>query len=254
MRISRFIIGDLARSKILAGYLLFLSIVGWGVFFIERAPEKAHLLLLQVTLMVVPVFSIVFSAIYFYSSREFILLLVAQPVDRKRILNAQYLSLIWAFTSAYLMGIGLPLMIFYPVASSYLLIMSGALLTVIFSGIALLVGVYFQNKAKGLGIVILLWGFFVVIFDGLLLLFMYQFGDYPIERWVMVLTLLNPIDVARIMVIMQTDISAIMGLSGAVFKKLFGGDLSVICAFLDLIAWSIVPFLLARQRFSKMDF
>ena len=254
LHISKFIIGDLVRNKILIVYFLFLSIIGWGIFLMESQPEKAQLLLLQVTLIVVPIFSIVFSAIYFYSSKEFILLLLSQPVDRKVIINGQYLSLIWAFTVAYLMGIGLPLIIFYPIASSYLLIMSGALLTIIFSSIALFIGVYFQDKAKGLGVVILLWAFFAFIFDGLLLLFMYQLGDYPIERWVMILTLFNPIDVARITVIMQTDISAMMGLSGAVFRKVFGNDFSIILLLINLIMWSIVPFLLAKRRFIKMDF
>ena len=155
---------------------------------------------------------------------------------------------------AYFIGIGLPLVIFYSIASSYLLIISGALLTIIFSSIALFIGVYFQDKAKGLGVVILLWAFFAFIFDGLLLLFMYQFGDYPIERWVIILTLLNPIDSARITVIMQTDISAMMGLSGAVFREFLGDDLSIILFLINLVMWSIVPFSLAKRRFKKMDF
>ena len=251
--ISKFIIGDLIRNKVLIGYLLLLSIIGWGIFFMESQPEKAHMLLLQATLIVVPIFSIVFSAIYFYSSKEFILLLVSQPVARKVILNGQYLGLIGAFTGTYFIGIGLPLMIFYPIASSYLLIISGTLLTIIFSSIALFIGVYFQDKAKGLGVVILLWAFFAFIFDGLLLLFMYQFGDYSIERWIIILTLLNPIDVARITVIMQTDISAMMGLSGAVFRKVLGGDLSIILFLINLVIWSIAPFSLAKRRFEKMD-
>ena len=254
LNISRFILGDLIRNKILTGYLVFLAIAGWGIFFIESQPEKAHLILLQVTLIVVPVFSMVFGAIYFYNSREFILLLLSQPVDRKAILNSHYLALISSFSIFYLVGIGLPLAIFYNSISSYLLIITGILLTVTFSSIALFIGVYFKDKAKGLGMVVLLWAFFAFIFDGMLLLLMYQFGDYPIERMVMVIALLNPIDTARILVIMQTEISAMMGLSGAVFRKVLGSDLGILISLIDLLIWCLFPLLLATRKFLKMDF
>lgn len=254
LHISKFIIGDLIRSRTLLVYLLFLSVIGWGMFFIESQPEKSHLVLLQVTLIVVPIFSLVFSGIYLYNSREFILLLLAQPLDRKVILNSQYIGLISSYTFAYFIGIGIPLLVCYNTPSSYLLIFAGILLTIIFSSIAIFIGVHFQDKAKGLGMMILLWAFFAFIFDGLLLLFMYQFGDYPIERLVMMVTLLNPMDTARISVIMQTEISAIMGLSGAVFRKIFGSNLGITLAFADLLLWCAVPYALARMKFNRKDF
>lgn len=254
LKISKFIISDLVRNKVLIAYLLFLSVVGWGIFYLEGQPEKAHMVLLQVTLIVVPIFSIVFTGIYFYNSREFILLLLSQPIHRKVILNSQLLGLVFSHLTAYVIGIGVPLLIFYNNPSSYLLIITGILLTMVFSSIAVFVGVYIHDKAKGLGAMLFLWAFFAFIFDGLLLLFMFQYGDYPIERPVMIITLFNPIDTARITVIMQTEASALMGLSGAVFQKVFGSSVGVIIALIDLVLWCFVPYLFARYKFVKKDF
>jgi hypothetical protein len=51
-RIGRILIGDLIRNKVILGYFILLVALGWGVFYLESQPQKAILLLLQVTLLV----------------------------------------------------------------------------------------------------------------------------------------------------------------------------------------------------------
>lgn len=253
-KISKFILNDLLRSKVILVYTAFLIAVGWGVFFMESHPEKAQITLMQLSLIVIPIFTMVFTAIYYYNSLEFTNLLLAQPVKRNNIINGQFFSLSIAYAIAYLLGLAVPLLLHKTDPSAVLLIVCGILLSVIFTGITLLIAVYFKDKSRGMGIVILLWAFLAFIFDALLLLFMYQFGEYPIEKLMMILSLLNPIDTARIIIIMQTDVSAMMGLSAAVFKKLFGSNLGITISLANLLLWTWVPFLLTKRKFRKKDF
>lgn len=253
-KVCKLIFRDLVRNRIILAYLLFLSALGWGIFSIETQPEKAHLMLMQITLLAIPLFTLVFGTIYYYHSVEFILLLLAQPLKRKNIITGLFLSLSAAFITCYILGIAMPLAIFYPYFPSSILIVAGLLLSTIFCGIALLIAILINDKAKGIGIIVLLWTFFAFIFDGFLLYFMYQFAAYPIEKAVMVISFLNPVDTARIMVIMQTDASALMGLSGAVFRNFFGSKWGILISLINLAAWTLIPLRLAMGKFLRKDF
>ena len=59
---------------------------------------------------------------------------------------------------------------------------------------------------------------FTVIFDGLMLLLLFQFSDYPIERTMIGLTAFSPVDLCRILILLQLDVSALMGFTGALFR------------------------------------
>src|SRR6185503_251224 len=97
----------------------------------------------------------------------------------------------------------------------------GLILTLIFVAIALLAAVYTRDKAKGIGIAVLLWLYFSLIYDGLVLFILFQFSDYPLEKALVALSFLNPIDLGRILVLIKMDISALMGYTGAVFRLFF---------------------------------
>src|SRR5438874_411606 len=103
----------------------------------------------------------------------------------------------------------------------FLLLVSLSLF-IIFVSIALLASVKTRDKAKGIGLAILLWFYFSIIFDGLVLFILFQFEDYPMEKPMLILTALNPIDLSRVLILLKMDISALMGYTGAVFKDFFG--------------------------------
>jgi Cu-processing system permease protein len=223
------------------------------MFLLENSPEKVLLGLLQVTLLVLPLITLVFATIYYYNSLEFILLLLAQPIRRRSLIRGLYLGVAGAFSLAFLLGIGLPLLVFYPGVESGVLILAGVLLSWVFAGLALLVGTHVRDKARGMGVALLLWAVFAFIFDGGLLLLMYQLAEYPIERPVLFLSLLNPVDIARILVIMKTEASALLGLSGAVFRNFFGSTTGSLVSIAALLLWSLLPYYWTQRRFRRMD-
>lgn len=252
--ISSSIILDLLKNKAIMIYGLLLAVLGWGMFFIESQPEKNILALLQITLIVVPLMTGVFATIYYYNASEFIQLLLIQPVKRSRIIWGVFIGLTSGFILSFLLGIGLPLLIFYPTIASFYLILAGILLSVIFTGLVLWISTHQQDKARSIGIVLMLWLFFSFIFDGLLLWVMYQLAEYPIEKSILSATFFNPISIARILVVMQTEAAAILGLSGALFQDYFGSFKGSVISIFALLIWTIVPYYFVRRKFVKQDF
>ena len=92
-----------------------------------------------------------------------------------------------------------------------------------------------------------------MLFDALVLFIIYQFSDYPIEKMLIGLSALSPIDVARIVILLNTDAAAMMGYTGAVFKNYLGTSFGFMMAFLVLFIWAFVPFYLSLRIFKKKD-
>ena len=84
-RIVKYIIIDILRSKIVLFYTVLLSVLSWSVFLLEDNAQKGVLTLLNLLLLNVPLFSIIFSTIYIYNSFEFIELLISQPIKRVKV-------------------------------------------------------------------------------------------------------------------------------------------------------------------------
>lgn len=252
-KISTVFIQDLLKNKAVIGYLILFAVLGWGVFIIESQPEKAILVLLQVVLLVQPLITIVFATIYYYNSQEFILLLSVQPLKRKTLIQGLFTGLAGTFSLAFLLGTGLPVLVFAPTTEGAFLIIAGILLNLVFIAIALLVSVSVYDKARGMGIALIVWAFFAFIYDGLLLFIMYQFSAYPIEEPILVLSFLNPVDIARILVIMKTDASALLGLSGAVFQDFFGSTKGIAASITALLLWTLIPSWFMYKKFKRKD-
>ena len=82
---------------------------------------------------------------------------------------------------------------------------------------------------------IMLWLFFTMLFDGLVLFMLFQLADYPIEQAMVLITMLSPVDIARILMLLQLDISALLGYTGAIFKAFYGSGNGIIVSFLILL-------------------
>ena len=122
-----------------------------------------------------------------------------------------------------------------------------------FASLALLAAVLTRDKAKGIGIAILLWLYFALIFDGLVLFILFQFEDYPLDNFMVAASAFNPVDLCRILILLQMDISALMGYTGAVFKDFFGSQAGSIIAVAVLLLWIIIPVWLSTRKFKTKD-
>jgi Cu-processing system permease protein len=252
-RIIKYVLLDILQNRIVIGYTLFLLAVSFGLFNLSGDSTKGLVGLLNIVLIVTPLVSIVFSTIHFYNAAEFIELLAAQPIQRSLIVWSEFWGLALAMALAVLVGLGIPVVLFAPNATGLSLVLVAIGLSVAFVSIALLASVLTRDKAKGIGVVLLLWFFFALLYDAIVLFLMFALADYPLEKAMLVFVSLNPIDLARVVVLLQMDISALMGYTGALFREFLGTGWGIAFAVVVLLIWSIVPMLLAVRVFKRKD-
>lgn len=253
MKLVKYIFFDLVRSRFVLFYFLLLLLFTITFVLLQDDVSKVQLSLLNIIILIVPLVSVIFATIHWYNSAEFIEVLLAQPISRKRIFISEFVALSLAVGGAYILATGIPLLIFYPDAVSVLLVLGGFFLTIIFIALAFWSAVFTRDKAKGIGLSLVLWLYFSLIYDGLVLVLMFNFSDYPIDKIVVGLLSLNPVDITRVMVLMKMEMSAMLGYSGAVFTDFLGSNIGLIYSIVLLLIWAIVPFLFALRRFSKKD-
>lgn len=253
LKLSRYVLHDILRSKVIIAYTLFLLVVSVTLFQMEDNSSKAVASLLNIVLIVVPLVSMVFATIHYYNSYEFIELMLSQPVSRTKILLSEYLGTASSLSAAFLVGVGLPVALFQLDDVGIALIVAGTLLTFIFTSLAFYASVLARDKARGIGIALMLWFYFALIYDGLVLSILFAFSDYPLEQLTLALSSLNPVDLGRIFLMLKMDISALMGYTGATYKDFFGSSLGTIYTMAVMLLWAVTPLLLAVRTFGKKD-
>jgi Cu-processing system permease protein len=252
-KLIKIILQDILKSKIMLGYTLILAILSWSSFTLEDNSAKGLLTILNVVLFTVPLVSILFATIYLYNSAEFIELLLSQPIKRKKIWISLYIALSFSMIVSFFVGAGIPLIINSPNSVGFMMIIVGSLISAIFVSLAFLSTILTRDKAKGIGIAIMTWLYFALIFDGLVLFLLFQFSDYPIENFMVGITAFSPIDLARIQILLHLDVSAMMGYTGAIFKDFFGTTFGLVISFVLLLLWAIIPFLISMKKFKTKD-
>ncbi len=252
-KIIKYVMADILRNRIVLVYTAFLFITSFSMFSLEDNASKGLLSLLNIILIIVPLVSIIFSTIYVYNSAEFIELLVSQPLKRKTIWLSLFTGLASSLSLAFFIGAGIPVLLYQANTVGFMMIAMGILLSIIFVAIAMLAVVKTRDKAKGIGVAILLWLYFSLIFDGLVLFLLFQFADYPLEKPMIGVTALNPVDLGRILILLQMDVSAMMGYTGAIFKDFFGTYTGVIFSFGVMCLWIVIPVWFSTRRFNRKD-
>src|SRR5690606_13385173 len=244
---------DLFRNRTILGYTLLLLALSLGVFLMEDNADKSIASLLHVVLFIVPLVSIIFSTIYLYNSTEFIELLVSQPLRRQSIWLSIFLGLSAVMLLSFFIGVGIPTLVYASSPSGITLIAGGLLLSLIFVSIAMWTAVRLRDKSKGIGVAIILWLYFALIFDALLLFLLFQFADYPIENIMIGVSMLNPIDITRILILLEIDLSAMMGYTGAIFRDFFGTSGGMSLTLTVMLLWVFVPVWASLRYFKHKD-
>ena len=253
LKLSKYVLYDILRSKIILAYTLFLFVVSISMFQMEENSSKAMLSLLNIVLIVLPLVSLVFTTIHYYNSYEFIELMSSQPMSRTRILLSEFAGVSISLLSAFFIGVGIPVLLFAADTTGFALLFTGAALTLVFSSIAFFASVVARDKARGIGFALLLWFYFALIYDAFVLLILFSFSDYPLEKITLLLSALNPIDLGRIFIMLKMDISALMGYTGALYKDFFGSGTGVLFTAGIMLIWIIIPLWLAVRKFRKKD-
>lgn len=254
LKILKYVVYDMLRSRMIIVYTVLLFLISFGIIYTGKDASKAVISLLNVVLLIVPLVSIIFGTIHFYNSREFMEMVLALPVERKNIFWAEYAGLSLTLAGGFTLGAGLPLFIYGAGETAFYLLLSGVMLTFVFCGLAFLGSVIYKDKAKGIGFSLVVWFYMAVIFDALVLAGYFAFSQYPLEKATIVVSALNPVDLARIMILLKMDVSALMGYTGASLQQFFGSGFGMLYSAVFLMLWAALPALAARRIFNRKNF
>lgn len=252
-KIAKYISLDIIKSKVVIAYTILLAAICVSIFMADEDVTKGLVSITTVMLIIVPLVSVVYATTYYFNASEFTELLVSQPISRRNILMGKYIGISAAILGAFLLGVGVPILLFAFSKIGLILILTGSLLTLSFISLAFLSSVLMRDKAKGIGLALMIWFYCSIIFDGLVLVFLFAFSDYPLEKLLIVITAFNPIDLARILILLQLDIAALMGYTGALYQKFFGSGLGIAFSLVMQIIWMIFPLWFALRIFKKKD-
>ncbi|CEN34839.1 ABC transporter permease [Capnocytophaga cynodegmi] len=259
IKIIRYTFFDLMRSSWSYFYLGFYLLLSSILLFLSNDVAKSIITFMNIVTILIPLIATIFGVMYYYNSREFIELLLAQPLRRTTLFIGQYIGIALSLSLSLLFGMGIPFLLYGVLLSGeifnfLMLIITGIFLNFIFAGFSYLIALHNENKIKGFSFSILLWLFMAVIYDGIFLISLLIFQEYPLERYSLIATFFNPIDLSRILILLKLDISALMGYTGAIFKSFFGSKLGLWASMAMLLTWIMGLLFFINRKAKRKDF
>jgi Cu-processing system permease protein len=259
LKILKYSFYDLMRSRWSYVYFIFYLILGFVLLFLNNDVSKAIITLMNIIIVLTPLIGTIFGVMYYYNSKEFTELLLAQPINRKKIFMGQYLGISLSLTISLALGLGIPFVLYGLFKSSEifnfsLLLVVGSFLNFIFVALSYNIALANENKIKGFGYAILMWLFLAVIYDGIFLISLVLLNEYPLDKFSLFASMFNPIDLSRILILLKLDISALLGYTGAVFRKFFGTNLGMFVSMSVLVLWTLIPVVRMNRKLKKKDF
>ncbi|WGH74869.1 ABC transporter permease [Tenacibaculum tangerinum] len=258
IKIIKYCFFDLVRSRWSLVYFSFYLLLSSALLFLNNDTSKAVISLMNIITVLTPLIGTIFGVMYYYNSREFVELLLSQPIKRSHIFIGQYLGVAISLSLSLILGLGIPFLLYGVMqesTSNFLMLLTvGTFLTFIFVALAYNIALSHENKIKGFGYAILVWLFMAVIYDGIFLISLVVFQEYPLDNASLIATAFNPIDLSRILILLKLDISALLGYTGAIFKNFFGTSLGFVTSFLVLILWVMIPVFFIYKKAQRKDF
>lgn len=250
---------DVLRKRWVIAYAVVLVIAGDLLLRLAGSGPSALLSLLNVVLLLVPLIALILGSASLYGAREFTELLLAQPIPRRAVYVGLYCGLTLPLMGATAAALALPFVVeraLDPVTAPMLglLVVVSLLLVGVFTALAFVITVLVRDRARGLGVAMLAWLALGVLYDGIVLAVATSFRDWPIERGMLAAMALNPIDLARTILLLRLDVAALTGYTGAVFRAAFGTTTGLVIALTVLVAWIAVPWWAGARAFDRRDF
>ncbi len=258
-KIFAYVLKDSLLSRWNIAYFIFFLVSTLSLIHFSGLMSKAMVSLLNIVVLVVPLMSTIIGSMYYYNARDFVTLLLAQPISRRKVFLGTFLGLSISLTASVVLSIFVgflygAIVLGQPFGEYIVLLVVSAFLSMIFCGISFYISAANKDKVKGMGYALFLWMLMAILYDGFFLLWLIIFGDYPVENHALVFALFNPIDLSRTLVMLNLDFAAMMGYTGAVFKTFFGAGWGRMAAFGMLVLWLVGPIFFMLRSTRKKDF
>ena len=250
---------EAVRGRWLLGLGVMLALTGELLIRFGGGGATTIVSLLDVALIVTPLAAVVVGTMQVHNTREVTELFLAQPIARGRLFLGLYLGTALPLAATLCVGLLAPFawhgLFGTPVAGTLLAL--GAvtvMLAMIGSALAFVIALRADDRVRALGIALASWLCCAVLWDGVILLITLMLGNRVVDAGLLVALALNPIDVARVLLLLGTDASALFGYTGAVVQQTLGTTGGHVVLLIALAGWLVLPLWVAARTFNKKDF
>jgi Cu-processing system permease protein len=219
---------------------------------------RVTLSLMNLLLMIVPLVGLLLG-VQAVAAGEALALLLAQPVGRGEVLFGKFLGLGLAFSAAQAVGLGAGGLGIALTAGAdglggflALTVLSLALGWLSIAA-AFAIAVCWPDRLRATSIALLLWLLLVVAYDLAVLGATTILNGLPLEAVLVPTLLVNPIDLARVLVTLAVGSGALFGPTSAVLAHRFGSTGGIGVGATVLLLETVLPLLLALQVFRRRD-
>ena len=208
----------------------------------------------------IPLFALLLGVFSFITNQGYFEILVTQPISRSNVLLGRYLGLLLTILGASLLGFGLPgaliaLVIGVAGAQSYLLVVVySMMLAMVFTGLSVLIALVARRRQIALGIALGVWVFYELVY-GMLMLGTTLYVSPGVLKTVLLAGLMgNPVDIARVLSLLQIGGPHLYGPAGATLVKLTGSaGMATLYGVLGLLVWVVGPLVLSMKIFERQN-
>jgi len=246
--------------------LFAVLVLGLSFFGLAQSREvgfqgfsRLTLSLMNLVLFIVPLTGLILGVGSIAGSAETLPLLLAQPVSRGEILAGKYLGLAAAIAVAQALGFGAGGLVVAiqagPDQVEGFVALTGLSLILGWLSLAtsLAIASLLPDRVKALSAALLLWLLLVVAYDLAVLGLTAILQGVPLQAVLFPALLVNPIDLARVLITMAVGSGALFGPTSAVLVKLLGGPGGVVLGLAVLAIETAVPLAIAAHVFRRRD-
>jgi Cu-processing system permease protein len=237
----------------------------YGLTFLGYEAEfqdfyRTTVTMLHLVFIIIPVVTLVAAGQSVSSDPGYFEFLASQPVGRSDILLGKVAGLFAALTIMTVLGFGLGGMVIALKSNSegiwkfFVFIGTSLALGLVFISISTLLSVLSNRKPMAIVSALIVWLFFLFIYDLIVLATSYYMEEAYLRTILYFSLLGNPIDMARVMVLLTVGGEAALGAAGAGLLRTFGGPVTFAMSAVGLLAiWALIPLLGAVLVFKKQD-
>lgn len=256
------------ESRWLFGFaaLFALFVLGLSYFGLSQSGEvgftgfaRVTLSLLNLVLFVVPLVGLVLGVMSVTASAESLSLLLAQPVSRTDVLLGKFLGLSAAIAVAQALGLGGGGLVvalnagFDQLGGFAALCALSLALGVVSVSVALGIAALWPDKLRAMGAALGVWLLLVVAYDLGVVGLTSVLRGVELQRVLLPALLLNPVDLARVLVTLAVGQGALFGPTAAVLMRTMGSAGGIALAVAALVLQAVVPLLVAVRAFNRRD-
>lgn len=216
--------------------------------------------IVSLVLYLIPILALMMGTFTFVSSREYLDLVVTQPIARWKIILGKYLGALLSFFISTGAGFG--------VAGVIIAIRIGAegsmrfasvvllsfLLGAVFLSLSFLLSILLKRRQAAVGMSVLVWFFFVIFYDLIMMASTVFLSYRTLKTSLLVGLLFNPVDMVRVTSLIVVGGESVFGAAGVVAVKLLGSMGALVGLSLVLILlWIALPLFISIKIFEKQN-